>query len=1565
MYYLDTLRMDSGMNGINIDWNAIRPLNGYKASGFEELCAQLARQEIPHNAIFERTGAPDAGVESYAIFTDGSEWGWQAKYFNNLGDPQWAQIDNSVKTALEKHPQLTKYYVCIPLDRPDARIGGRKSARERWNDHEKKWISWASEREMKVDFIYWGSHELLDLLTKPINHGRLRFWFDIHWLSRDWFIARLTEALRTAGPRYSPEINVDLPIANEFEIFGRTQYFFDQIKALAKDIRKKSHFFEYRVPKEMGSKVIPLILKISSLVEEIHTGICAISVQPIGKLPLHRLAEKISTVVAFDDEIGQLLLEAERKYKESLPETEKEHSSSIHQNPYRELEFNFASLFNVLRDIYELLTHASTIAESSLLILKGNAGAGKTHLLCDIAHRRINADQPTVILMGQRLISEQDPWTQILQQLDLPGVTAEEFVGALESAAQFANCRALLIIDAINEGSGRLIWPNHLAAFLAYFERSPWISVILSVRSSYDEIIIPEAVRKSAYSLIHNGFADHEYDATRTFFNYYGIEFPSTPLLTPEFRNPLFLKTICRGINLTGDRRIPRGFQGITSIFNIYLNAINNYLAEVLSFNPKHQLVIRALDAIAEKLVESGRRWLPLSRAEDIVNSYLPGRDFDHSLYRGLVLEGILVEDTLQERIKENSEIVLIAYDRFADHVIAKIHLEKHLDPENPSSVFADEGPLSFLTAKNQYIPPGLLEAFCIQVPERIGKELVLIAPGIRKQWGIGDAFRQSIIWRTVTAFHSTTPEAINKLIRNEHDFNDTVDVFLTVASIPDHPLNANFLDQRLRKDTMAERDAWWSISLHHLWGNRTALDRIVDWASCINPTTSIDERVVDLCAIALTWMLTTSNRFLRDRATKSLISLLSGRLDTVEHLLERFIDVNDPYVAERIYAVAYGVAMRSNEPIELGKLATLVYTQVFESGHPTAHVLHRDYARGVIERAIYIGAKLDIAIERIRPPYSSKWPIIPSSEDIKPLLPDWSRGSHDSGDIEWARNRIGSSVLGDDFARYIIGTNSHMSNWLAVKLDEPLWKPPRTPEELLRELVAEFSKEEKMAWETFKSSDKAYTHDLDIFIGERVDKNPTVEDELVEAGDSVYYKIIMQLTGRTKQKFDAVEKERQAAFEALNGILTEEHLKRLDEIYSAMSTVTEVDRPSRFDLEQIQRYILWRVFDLGWTTKRFGIFDRFEIGYNGRSASKAERIGKKYQWIAYHEIMALVSDHFQYREKYGNDGSDQLYVGPWQEYFRDIDPSCTLRSIKGGTSWEGHSGGWWDPANYKKWVTPATTTEWIKSSDEIPRIDIFLTVTNPKDGSQWINLQCFFNWKQPIPPDKESSDVEKRELWFISHGYLIHAQDTSKYLKWAEGQDFWGRWMPDPPESYRLFLGENGWSPASHYFQQQYSHDYGGVWIQPEHGCPVTIQLTSGKYLWESSSFDCSLDETIRLHLPSPQLISGLEVRWTGNGADYIDKEGKLAIFDPTVYEKGPDALLIRKDILMNYLSREKLAVCWVIFGAKEVMGAGFDPSEHLSLRISGAYVLDENGLTGFQKIISNEQDNDEVETT
>ena len=628
---------------------------------------------------------------------------------------------------------------------------------------------------------------------------------------------------------------------------------------------------------------------------------------------------------------------------------------------------------------------------------------------------------------------------------------------------------------------------------------------------------------------------------------------------------------------------------------------------------------------------------------------------------------------------------------------------------------------------------------------------------------------------------------------------------------------------------------------------------------------------------------------------------------------------------------------MRSHDVAEVGNLAMGVYAHVFSNNSPPAHILLRDYARGVVERAMSLGAKLDIDANRIRPPYSSHWPSIPTEEGLKALLPDSSPTSHASRDVEWARDRIGRSVMDDDFAWYVIGTNSSFTNWLSLQLDEPTWQSVDTR---IATLISGFSEAEKSAWTVYKAaSDAVNTQTLGKVLG--------ALNEIAEETDEVADRQAVQAmeTSIELERASAAQK-RTTALAGLDMVLTAEHRRELWALLAAMESDGSRRQPPRFDLRQIQRYVFWRVFNLGWTTERFGHFDRFLIGINTRAASKAERIGKKYQWIAYHEIMALVADHFQYRAEFNDENGDRAYDGPWQEHLRDIDPSCTLRMARGGTSWDGHAPVWWCTSRYERWDEPRDPMKWSIHGD-LPKVEDLLSVTRPSDGTRWCNLDGHFAWKQPTPADQDSADSERREVWYICTGYLIRAKDADAFSKWAQGVDFWGRWMPDTPDFHGMFLGEHGWSPASRYFQQEYFGDEG--WKHPRNDCPVKVRAAACRYLCERGGFDCSLDESYTLRLPATELLTGLQLRWNGNAADYVDTNEGLAAFDPTAEATGPSALLVREDLLLKFLGCAGLTICWAVLGEKRVLGAGLNPIHYPSLRMSGAYVLGSAGPRGF----------------
>ena len=1511
----------------NLSWQMIRAWNGSQSGGFEELCVQLARLETPEGAKFIPTGNPDAGVECYCVFDNDTEWGWQAKYFTSrLTDPQWQEVDGSVQTALDKHPQLIRYYVCIPRERSDARNPNQTSEMDRWNNHVAKWEGWAQAHGMNVEFVWWGSSALVDRLSRNENIGRRYFWFGERGFDHDWFRYHLDEAVNAAGPRYTPEVHVDLPNAKDLERFARSSLVFDEVKSLAIGLRRTHAglISGYR-PVEHAAQGAG-IDDLSKATSTVLGALAQLEPSPSGPLPFRDIAYAADQAQGIGISALEHIRGLQRQHDEQNQEART--SRTYRKEPYGELLYQLQRLLSELRDVVEISSHADPLANGQTLLLKGDGGTGKTHLLCDYAKKRIDAQLPTVILMGQRFLSEDNPWVQLLQQLDLADTNAETFVGALEAAAQASGSRALVLVDALNEGNGRKIWPANLSAFLLRLEKSPWIGVVVSVRSSYEDVVIPEDVQGKAVHLTHYGFEDQVYDAALAYFSYYGIEFPSAPLLQPEFSNPLFLKTICKGLHDRGEKRIPRGFQGITAVFELYLESINSRLAKGLDYDPRDNLVRAALDKLSEVLLESGNRWLSRPRAEEVVDEIFPSNGLSRSLYHGLVNEGVIVEERGWWATDSPEEVVFVSYDRFTDHIIADLLLRSGPDKwrnlvvgtarikqiwrstkaafrglvefPKPKQRFPGRAGLALLQREGPNLPQGLIEALCVIVPEQTGQELPRLVPKLLDSPTIGDALLKSIVWRRLESFSEETLEVFNELLESRKIWADPLDALLTISAVPDHPFNAYFLDRRLRRDSMPDRDSWWSIYLHRSRGTQGSVDRLIDWASGLRPSVDVEDSVVDLAATTIAWMLATPNRPLRDKATKSLVCLLAGRAESTVRLVDRFADVDDPYVLERLYAVAYGVAMRSQDVTLVGNIASAVDKHVFASGSPPVHILLRDYARGVIERAACLGANVALDEKLIRPPYTSTWPSIPCEDCVEALTPNQDKGAWVGGDLEWSRNRIGRSVKSDDFARYVIGEDSS-SNWLSLRLEEEPWK---SPEERKQALLLKLNGSELAAWEEYQTA-KAELPPLVRLVFRKI-KN--AEGDSYDTEDS-------RFPPTDEQAYERARRQVELSYEHLMAELTVEHRSEMEAILSEENEREGRVGP-RFDKRLIQRYIIWRVFDLGWTIERFGHFDRFDIGSSGRDAAKPERMGKKYQWIAYHEILAYISDHFHYRDRWGSP-RDCHYQGPWQQMLRDIDPSFTLLSRSGGTSWGPHTPAWWGKGLYESWDEEVEHGEWVSRTTDIPEINPLLEVVHPGDGTRWLNVYGHFVWQQPHPADVDPFDVVRREIGLTCVGYFIKEGDVEAFAEWSKSPENSRVTDPGTLGLFGVFIGEYGWAPAFEYSDESGDGDKEFIPFRTSDWQRFALPACQ-TYHAGISSFDCSADDGMNLSLPHHDFIGRLGLKWDGVGCAFVDERGKIAAFDPTAHESGPTALLLREDLVKEYLAGQGLTLCWVIVGEK-----------------------------------------------
>lgn len=292
---------------MNIEWSALRAFNGDVKNGFEELVCQLARAEqIPKKSKFIRVAAPDGGVEAYCVLSDNSEYGWQARFFQSMGDSQWTQLDESFKTAFAKHQNLIKYYICVPLDRPDPRItitkGKRKGQQvnhfmDKWNAKVAEWESFAKSNNRTIEFEFWGNSEIFERLSKKENEGKIYYWFGKEEFSDEWFKQKLDENIKNLDKRYTPKLNFELPIAKIFDGISRDKYFNEQFNSYIDDLLKHynkavTHLKEAKV-KDHIDRIVSKITTFRQQCEQIDY----VEISTINNVGLSSLLEDVKKII--------------------------------------------------------------------------------------------------------------------------------------------------------------------------------------------------------------------------------------------------------------------------------------------------------------------------------------------------------------------------------------------------------------------------------------------------------------------------------------------------------------------------------------------------------------------------------------------------------------------------------------------------------------------------------------------------------------------------------------------------------------------------------------------------------------------------------------------------------------------------------------------------------------------------------------------------------------------------------------------------------------------------------------------------------------------------------------------------------------------------------------------------------------------------------------------------------------------------------------------------------------------------------------------------------------------
>lgn len=1310
--------MTTGRGGAEVRLRDIRAHEGSQARAWEELTYQLRPPVGPGHVETRKTRAPDAGVEWYEVYADGHQEGFQAKFHANLADALGGMRE-SVEAVCAKRPNLTKLTFVVPYDFSDSGSAGTKTDQDRWDDAVAGWVR-DYPNAGRIAFTSIRAGEITAKLALKEHAGRREYWFGGLEISDEWLKSRFAESVRVAGDRYTPE--ADSPSRVNLVIDGALcgpTFVADLCRLAARaSAACRQDTGMWGTSRPSASALLEDLDKIR------EATLCATDDDEL----LWRVPD-VDTLAGVADS----LLDLAYKERDNLPN---------YDSAWRNLD----EAISTLEALHAMASgHAAEALTRGQFALIGPAGQGKTHALLRAVDGCLQRDVPALAVLGQRL-SDKNWWPAIAETLDGMAVGGDEFLQALDSMAEARRCRALVVVDAINESQAPVRWQNELPAMLAQFQKYSHIALIVSYRSDYRDVV---GAPPSLLKVRHPGLTGNEANALEAYCRLFGIPVPAQGLFEPALASPLFLRMYCEVLAST-----PRGGSVAptrSNLFERYAEVVGRKVTRKLGLPPTSSTVADALTRLADSILANGGQPVPRVDVEMVIDALLPARTWPDTLFQQLASEGVIeLRPTY-----DGTESVAFPFQAYSEHLLSK-RLLASVDAEL-ASWRRRFTPLPSLVKRRRTLAkriaaiPWSWRSLAVILPEKEGIELVDLLNPMTDDFRLHEATRESLVDRAKPAFGARALGLLQQCLNAdpESDGGRGIETVLALAPREAHPGNADWLHAQLVRLTMAERDAAWSIATFQVDQDSDAYRRLKQWSERL--ADSAGDEDVRLGATALLWLLTSPNRFLRDGASKTLAKLLSGHLEVAASLLTSARQIDDPYVGERVLTCAYGALLVGGDANVSGARSVLGAVSDWRTQGLPVDVIARDSARGIAVWCADRGLLPHASLAAFTPPYGAAPPEEPPTREQ--LERDHGYVKDAAGNfVEWRASSILMSCLDwyGDFNKYVVKSDVEFFSW------HPLSGPAPSA----------------------KRSDN-----------------------------------------------------------------------RLDEV----------------DVDWAGRWIANRAISLGWTPERFESFERSRNLRRGREGHKAERFGKKYQWIAHRELLARLADNYHPSFETWNP-SPHTYEGPWVWYGRDFDPTLPPSALSGESQIcrvaEDSTAAWATLAS-PDMDNDATPDEWVAMTDDLPEAASMFICADPQDR-KWVAIQRYSTWDR-ANAERRGMTKRERDVFFLQFSWLVARGEGAKLYGFIEERGLSGRWMPDTSRTHHQYLGETSTAPIVATSQLglddfDIPRKLREIGIRPR---PAVEQ-----YLWEGSNLDCSIDESVDFYVPTPELLGSS--RWVGHRAEW-----------------------------------------------------------------------------------------------
>ena len=1462
------------MNSEFVDFKKIRSYAGSQHRAFEELSYQLIASYIDRSTWrITRSGSPDAGLEWYATNSNGEVHGWQAKYIFGIED-LLAGMTDSLRTVVSRRPDVTKLTFVIPWNLPDGRPPRGKSARQKYTDKVKSWRMHINGAE-KLEIDLLDESELLNLLVLPEHRGRSLFFWNQQILGNEHLRRMHTEASRVAGRRYRPELQVDLPIQSDIDALGLGGTFFSELDThlellAARLDNQHSPPNKYSaISEQLEATSQQVITSCQAILRESAARDEGVAAIPQGLDRLKHLASDADRAISL---LSDAVHEASKARQATTNDTS---SDSPRAASVSDLTYGLRRLADPVNDLLHLLSDSrAELIAGKPYFLSGDAGSGKTHLLLDACDRALKDDRPAAVLFGEQF-GTGNFWSQLASSLGLtPNLSQAEVLGVLDSCGELNGKRFVLAIDALNDTQPISFWTNNLLRLVSAIEHYPHVALAVSIRTTYIHHINQGG--RSDTSFLHRehpGFMGRETEATQLYFDHYKLETPRHPILRPDFTNPMFLQLYCESFQDYPTKQ--HEYESRIAVFDRLIDGCVMRVARRLTeFGSTAETSLIADDAktiiyaLLDVMASEGQEKLTIRMARDAVSSCGVPEERAMRLLSILEAEGLF--STCEIWLAGSHEPgIRISFQAFGDYLI----LNRKLDCRDSTMILEKDTDFAvwLLDASS-----GIQEAAAVILPERHNVELrdYLQAAARQKfqdpirlqlQYERFDSLTlNTLSFRTAGSITDHTIAALDRTMQSvETRLGDFYSKMCMVAPLPGHPLNALSMHDHLARMSMAERDASFGIEVYDALHPGNSFWRLAAWARN-GPYDYYDEEVIELATIPLIWLLGSPNRFMRDWLTKVLVRLLAGHTQSLLSLIRRFATINDDYIRERLIAIVYGVLMRcqgSSNGDDLKKL--IIETSRCYLETPIANALALDHLEGIIDFGLAYKIVPPNEVSNHKIPYGLPLPDHPWR--FKRIDNEYGHDSRHN-DEPMPYYGIFDSMFGlADFGRYVV--DSCFSKFTIVRRDE---SPPSNRRR------TEWKLDKRKLSRVLKTADPEL---IDRVIDVEGDETRSVPFEVGSPEMDLYLEILAC-------------RERDMS--------------------------KEIDYPTG----RARRWIFMRAIKHGWTPERFETFERWRTGHRGHIGTHAERFGKKYQWLAYFELLARIRDHYHPMPSLAVDAETD-FQALWDSGDRQIDPSIppvphfemledrrrdedkSLSSSGIVVSLDKLCDSTLD--RYMDPESPDILTDFQSlpsSSDVVEILD--------DAGDTWLVLTGYGASKVKEARHRfgmlmDQASIITACLVPAQHGWSASQELLDRGPEWRGlAEEIWDR----HGHSNCCYLGEIGWRDQGCYHRRVDFMD-----VLHENGTPIQYLPLSESYLWEAGSVDGSIADSIVLYTPPAWIVLNAEVSWDGN-LTWIDDGGSAVIANIRQHRsETPYALVYRKNWLTHILSTHDLNLivrCW-----------------------------------------------------